>query len=211
MIQTTRNTYLSSAVALLCALAVCIGSMSAYAMDCEEVRSEVLRLHVIANSDTERDQNIKLLVRDRLLQAGANCFAGADSVEQAVEDVMNAQQELTATANAVLAGQGVAYRAKITVQTEYFETRTYEDVTLPAGNYLAVCVILGEGQGKNWWCVMFPPLCLPVATQNAAEYAVFSETDNTVLAAQDGYVIRFKIVEWFEELQQKIREKTNSE
>ena len=211
MYKTTKNMYLSSLIALLCAFAVCIGSMSAYALDCEEVRSEVLRLHVIANSDSEHDQNIKLLVRDSLLQAGADCFSGAVSVQQAAEAVLQPKQELTAVADAVLAEHGVNYRAQIRVQTEYFETRTYEDVTLPAGHYLAVCVILGEGQGKNWWCVMFPPLCLPVATQNATEYAVFSETDNTVIAAEDGYEIRFKIVEWFEALQQKIREKTSAE
>ncbi|MBR6779630.1 MAG: stage II sporulation protein R, partial [Clostridia bacterium] len=87
---------------------------------------------------------------------------------------------------------------------EYFETRTYEHTTLPAGVYLAVRVVLGQGTGKNWWCVMFPPLCLPAVTHDATDG--FLEANGDVLEAQDGYEVRFKIVEWYESLRQKIKE-----
>lgn len=205
----SRNSHFCAALALICALTVCMGSLTAYAQTCDTVRSEVLRLHVIANSDSTQDQNIKLLVRDRLLSVGAEHFSQAESVVQAAEITQSVTDDLTREANAVLAENGVDYKAKVTLKKEYFETRTYEDVTLPAGVYLAVCVVLGEGQGKNWWCVMFPPLCIPAVTKQDSEYAVFEDGNETVLSAEDGYVIRFKVVELFEQWRQYIRERQN--
>ena len=206
----TRQSFFSAAVSLLCAFAICMGSTSVYAQTCSQVRSDVLRLHVIANSDSETDQNIKLLVRDRLLEVGASCFSQADNVQQAAQAVQNANSLLTAAANEVLQENAADYTAKITVSQEYFETRTYGNVTLPAGVYLAVCAVLGEGQGKNWWCVMFPPLCLPAVTAQPDEYALFSDENKTVIAAEDGYIIRFKIVELIEKWKHKIKEMQSS-
>ncbi len=205
-----RNSYFCAAISLLCAFAVCLGSTSAYAQICSQVRGDVLRLHVIANSDSEEDQNIKLLVRDRLLEVGASCFANAESREQAMLNVQQASRVLTDAANKVLAENGKQYTAFITVKEEYFETRTYENVTLPAGQYFAVCAVLGEGKGKNWWCVMFPPLCLPAVTATDEEYALFDDENKTVIMAENGCEIRFKIVELFEVLKQKIKEKQSS-
>ena len=145
----TRSSYFCAAISLLCAFAVCLGSTSVYAQTCSQVREDVLRLHVIANSDSEEDQNIKLLVRDRLLEVGADCFANAASRQQAADAVQQASDLLTTAANEVLKAHGTDYTASITVKEEYFETRTYDGVTLPAGVYLAVCAVLGEGQGKN--------------------------------------------------------------
>ncbi len=206
----TRSSYFCAAISLLCAFAVCLGSTSVYAQTCSQVREDVLRLHVIANSDSEEDQNIKLLVRDRLLEVGAFCFENAENREQAVQAVQKASKTLTNAANRVLAANGFSYTATVTVKEEYFETRTYDGVTLPAGVYLAVCAVLGEGQGKNWWCVMFPPLCLPAVTATESEYALFDDENTAVIQAEDGYVIRFKIVELIEKWKQKIKEKQNS-
>ena len=206
----TRSSYFCAAISLLCAFAVCLGSTSVYAQTCSQVREDVLRLHVIANSDSEEDQNIKLLVRDRLLEVGADCFANAASRQQAADAVQQASDLLTTAANEVLKAHGTDYTASITVKEEYFETRTYDGVTLPAGVYLAVCAVLGEGQGKNWWCVMFPPLCLPAVTATESEYALFDDENTAVIQAEDGYVIRFKIVELIEKWKQKIKEKQNS-
>lgn len=206
-----RNTYFCAAVSLLCAMAVCIGSTCVYAQTCSQVRDDVLRLHVIANSDSAEDQNIKLLVRDRLLEVGAFCFENAENREQAVQAVQNACETLTNAANRVLAANGFSYTATVTVKEEYFDTRAYEDITLPAGRYLAVCAVLGEGEGKNWWCVMFPPLCLPAVTAIEGDYALFDDENGMVLAAENGYEIRFKIVELFEKWKQKIKEKQNED
>ncbi|MBR2413142.1 MAG: stage II sporulation protein R [Clostridia bacterium] len=210
MITNTRNSYFCAAISLLCAIAVCMCSTCVYAQTCSQVREDVLRLHVIANSDSEKDQNIKLLVRDRLLEVGASCFENAENREQAVKKVQQANEVLTNAANRVLSSHGMNYTATITLKKEYFETRTYDNITLPAGMYLAVCAVLGEGQGKNWWCVMFPPLCLPAVTKQE-EFALFDEENGAVLAAEDGYEIRFKIVELFEKWKQKIKEKQTAD
>ncbi|MBE6813339.1 MAG: stage II sporulation protein R [Ruminococcaceae bacterium] len=207
----TRNSYFCAAVSLLCAFALCLSSTAVYAQTCSQVREDVLRLHVIANSDSETDQNIKLLVRDRLLEVGASCFSQAENRQQAVDAVQQANEVLTAAANEVLSNNGADYTATITVKKEYFDTRTYDDITLPAGVYLAVCAVLGEGQGKNWWCVMFPPLCLPAVTAPPEEFALFDAENEPVLAAEDGYEIRFKIVELFEKWKQKIKEKQTAD
>ncbi|MBR3954953.1 MAG: stage II sporulation protein R [Clostridia bacterium] len=207
----TRNSYFCAAISLLCAFALCMGSTAVYAQTCSQVREDVLRLHVIANSDSETDQNIKLLVRDRLLEVGASCFSQAENRQQAVDAVQQANEVLTAAANEVLSNNGADYTATITVKKEYFDTRTYDDITLPAGMYLAVCAVLGEGQGKNWWCVMFPPLCLPAVTAPPEEFALFDAENEPVLAAEDGYEIRFKIVELFEKWKQKIKEKQTAD
>ena len=205
-----RKSYFCAAISILCAMAVCMGSTCVYAQTCSQVREDVLRLHVIANSDSEEDQNIKLLVRDRLLEVGASCFENAANRQQAVKRVQQSNEVLTNAANRVLRNHGMDYTATVTVKEEYFETRTYEGITLPAGRYLAVCAVLGEGDGKNWWCVMFPPLCLPAVTATEEEYALFDEENGIVLAAEDGYEIRFKIVELFEKWKQKIKEKMST-
>ena len=204
MFLPNRKSIGSAVAALLCALAVSIGSLCAYAQTCDDVRSEVLRLHVRANSDSDADQNIKLLVRDRILETGALVFGDAKNAEEAAAAVRAAADRLTCIANEVLAAQNAGYGARVSVKKEYFDTRVYEDITLPAGVYLAVCIDLGEAAGRNWWCVMFPPLCLPAVTKtDAADTILLENGHETVVQAKDGYVIRFKIVELFEEWKQK--------
>lgn len=204
MYISTRKTNLAVILALVCVLSLCLSSTASYALHCEELRQDVLRLHVLANSDSEKDQQIKLLVRDRLLASGASCFQNAQNTQDALLAVSACKDQLTEVANTVLAENGADYTARIEIETEYFETRTYDDVTLPAGNYLAVRVLLGEAEGKNWWCVMFPPLCLPAVTKEVTDD--FLDANGNVLAAEDGYEIRFRIVEWYESLRQKIKE-----
>lgn len=118
------------------------------------------RLHVIANSNTARDQEVKLMVRDALL---AESFEGMEACHNKEEAHAYAQahlEELTQTANRVLKEQGMPYRAQVLVGEADFPEKTYGDVTYPAGRYDALRVILGEGKGENWWCVLFPPLCI---------------------------------------------------
>lgn len=196
----------SALLALVFAIATVTGSLTAYAEQCNAVRNQVLRLHVIANSDSCEDQQVKLLVRDRLLAVGTELFGNARTLAQATALVQATRDILQQQAQEVLAENGLSYAARVEIRKEYFETRTYGNTTLPAGIYLAVRVVLGEGQGQNWWCVMFPPLCLPAATQTQSRDA-FVDNNKAVTEAADGYEIRFKIVELVEELRQYFREK----
>ena len=165
-----------------------------FADGCRDLYDNMLRLHVIANSDTARDQQLKLLVRDALLKEGAVYFDGAATVQNATQRLMPHFADLEKTAERVLRENDCTDNVHITLEETYFDTRQYGDFTVPAGKYMAMCVRIGAAQGKNWWCVMFPPLCLPAATKNTD--AAFTPNGKAVLGANPKYDVRFKVVEW---------------
>ena len=164
-------------------------------------------MHVIANSDSEEDQAVKLKVRDAVLAAGKDLFDGSVSAAEA-ETVLNSEKQmLQQVAETVLRENGFSYGARVEIGKDFFNTRTYDGkVTLPAGEYEAVRVILGEGAGQNWWCVMFPPLCLPAAEAETEIEDVLSERETEITARNPRYEARFKIVEIFEKLSAKTKE-----
>lgn len=184
-------------------------SICSFAKTSEEIRSDVLRLHVIANSDTSVDQNLKLRLRDYILQEGKDIFNGSVNVENAVEKIEPVLPELEKSAKAFVNRAGFDYDVKISLSKEYFTTRTYETVTLPAGKYLALRVVIGSGEGHNWWCVMFPPMCVPAADKKDEIENVFSEKEIKLVESKPKYEPRFKVVEIYEQLKEIISE--NSE
>ncbi len=175
-------------------------SICSFAKTSEEIRSEVLRLHVIANSDTSVDQNLKLRLRDFILQEGSDIFDGSVNVGNAVEKLEPRLTELEEAANAFVRQKGFDYNVKITLSNEYFTTRTYESVTLPAGKYLALRVVIGSGQGHNWWCVMFPPMCVPAADEKEKIENVFTDKEIKLVESKPKYEPRFKIIEIYERI-----------
>jgi len=183
-------------------LAAFLWSVLGFQARCAGIRKEVLRLHVVANSDSALDQRAKLYVRDRLLQAGADLFDGSIDAASAEAEITPRVAELEACALAALREFGLDYPVRVTVGEAYFGTRTYEEagVTLPAGRYRALRVALGEGAGENWWCVMFPPLCLPAARPRGAVSldAVLTGGQLRLVKSNPKYEIRFKIVELWE-------------
>ena len=185
-----------------------LSSICSFAKTSEEIRSDVLRLHVIANSDTSVDQNLKLRLRDYILQEGKDIFNGSVNVENAVEKIEPVLPELEKSAKAFVNQAGFDYDVKISLSKEYFTTRTYETVTLPAGKYLALRVVIGSGEGHNWWCVMFPPLCVPAADTKDEIENVFSEKEIKLVESKPKYEPRFKVVEIYEQLKEIISEKS---
>ncbi len=183
-------------------------SICSFAKTSEEIRSDVLRLHVIANSDTSVDQNLKLRLRDYILQEGKDIFNGSVNVENAVEKIEPVLPELEKSAKAFVNRAGFDYDVKISLSNEYFTTRTYETVTLPAGKYLALRVVIGSGEGHNWWCVMFPPMCVPAADKKDEIENVFSEKEIKLVESKPKYEPRFKVVEIYEQLKEIISEKS---
>lgn len=183
-------------------------SICSFAKTSEEIRSDVLRLHVIANSDTSVDQNLKLRLRDYILQEGKDIFNGSVNVENAVEKIEPVLPELEKSAKAFVNQAGFDYDVKISLSNEYFTTRTYETVTLPAGKYLALRVVIGSGEGHNWWCVMFPPMCVPAADKKDEIENVFSEKEIKLVESKPKYEPRFKVVEIYEQLKEIICEKS---
>ena len=181
-------------------------NISAFSYRCNEIRSNVIRLHIIANSDNEEDQDIKLKVRDAILQESTGIFDGSVNIENATEKIIPELQNIEDAANRVIEINNKNYKAQASLIYEYFDTRTYNDsVTLPAGKYLALKVELGEADGKNWWCVMFPSLCLPAAEKNNnnAIYQVFNNDEINIIQDRSKYEIRFRIIELIESLKSK--------
>ena len=200
-----------AAAALVMCAAVAFGSLAQYFVNCGQVREGVLRLHVIAASDSAADQTVKLAVRDEALRAGAAVFDGSVTAEQAEERITPYLPRIEEAANRVLREEGFDYTAAARLVEEYFDVRTYDGVTLPAGRYRALKIVLGEGKGKNWWCVMFPPLCLPAATAERDDaYAVFSGDGAKVVYGEPEYEIRFKIVELVEKAIEKIKNRRSA-
>ena len=192
-----RIAEISVAFALVIAV---VFSVIGFGKECEDIRDDVVRLHILANSDSEADQQVKLAVRDALLNGGKELFNGTVNKDSAEYMLEVQKDELIRIADNVLKENGFNYTAQIYLTKEYFTTRTYENFTLPAGEYLALKVVLGSGEGHNWWCVMVPPLCLPAASENADIDAVFGEDGADIIQSGAKYEIRFKIVEIIESI-----------
>lgn len=163
-----------------------------------EVRSETLRLHIIANSDTDYDQELKLKVRDAILEATGELFAEVSGKTEAVAAAEYSSDDIKTIAENVIKSEGYDYEVQVEVTEMWFETRSYEGFTLPAGDYDAVRIVIGEGEGQNWWCVMYPAICIPGAEADVAE----KYGKNARFISGNGYEIRFALIEWIENIKQ---------
>ncbi len=180
---------------LICLLATC--SQLGFARECENIRTDTLRLHVIANSDSAADQTVKLAVRDAILAQSETLFAGADSKEAAARALADKLDEIARIANRTLAANGFGYNAQVSVAETYFNTREYETFTLPAGSYTALKVELGDASGKNWWCVLYPTLCVPCASEEEPLDA-YTDAEQDIVTGTAKYKVKFKIEELFQ-------------
>ena len=183
-------------------------SMTSLNTECAEIRSSVLRMHVLANSDSEEDQALKLKVRDRLLEVSKEIYSNSTTKEEAVQETNAHLHLLQKEAQKVVASRGFDYPVSVALENTYFTTRTYGDVTLPAGNYQALRVVIGEGEGHNWWCVMFPPLCISAASEDEAQLSDVLTPEQMELVESDGYEVKFKCVELYEEFMKYLSEKS---
>ena len=161
------------------------------------IYADTLRLHILANSDSGEDQELKLKIRDNLLKKYGEVLKDGDSIESAKATVEALIPEIEADVMIWVRELGYSYTAKATLGVEWYETRKYEDFTLPAGYYSSLRIIIGEGDGQNWWCVMYPPLCMEMATESApADDGLIDYTDEELLLIKsEGYQVKFKILE----------------
>ena len=136
-----------------------------------QIYADTVRLHIPAHSDAEEDQSVKIYVRDRLLEAYGERLSAFPSAEDAEAALRNMLPEMERDVAQWLTEAGVSYGASITVTREWYDRREYADSVYPAGTYASLRVVLGDGAGKNWWCVMFPPLCLDMALGEAIPYS----------------------------------------
>ena len=191
-------------LALLLALAVTILWGAASLGQQEELGRKVIRLHVIANSDSPEDQALKLRVRDRVLARAQEILEQSADMAQAEQALTAALPELTREARETLAAEGCAQPVQARLEPAEFPTKDYDGFSLPAGKYLALRVIIGQGAGQNWWCVAFPPLCLGAASETveeAAQAGRFTDDQAALMTGEtQGYVLKFKAIELWEGL-----------
>lgn len=165
----------------------------------DELRDNVLRLHILANSDSIYDQNLKLKVRDALLEQSDEIFGDAESIEQAEFCAESRIELIEQIAAETLAEENCTAPVSAEITDMYFEERVYGDITMPAGEYTALRVEIGEAEGQNWWCVMYPPLCIPAACSDdvdddeETEEQFFDDEERDIMCNPQKYKIRFAI------------------
>ena len=188
------------ACALLAAFVWC-GTVIA---DRQRLNEELIRLHVVANSDRVEDQELKLLVRDAIITSLRQALADIRDTEQAKEYLQENLPKLQELANKTLDAAGSAQQAVVTLCREGFPTRQYNTFSLPAGIYEALRVTIGDGAGKNWWCVVFPSLCVPQTSQGFSDTAAgagFPDALSGALTGEEPYQIRFYLLDKLGELE----------
>ncbi len=187
--------------ALACGLVLTIiFSVAAASLDREssKLSSKLLRLHVIANSDSSDDQALKLNVRDEVLRMAQGMVDKGDDITSVTAKLTGGIESIERAAQKKVYDLGYDYPVRAELGTSYFPTREYDTFSLPPGNYNALRIVIGEGGGKNWWCVVFPPLCA-AATESVEQYAEqagLSPEEAALISGDDGeYVLKFKSLE----------------
>ena len=196
-----KNFRLAICFGLICAVML---SMSRFDALCDDLRSNVFRLHILANSNSNDDQALKLKVRDEVLKVSEECFKDCKNSEEAIKSAENNMLLFKQAAETVIKTSGYDYDVQIDIAPSYFENRRYDSFMLPAGEYMALNIKIGNANGKNWWCVMFPQVCIG-ASKGLSE-GVLEESAELANSPQN-YVFKFKTVEIYQEIK-KIFKKT---
>ena len=190
------------------------GILSLYSMSVmSDLKDNLVRLHVVADSDDEEAQTLKLKVRDSVAAYTETLLADADSAEESLTILKNNIENIESVAMETIAEEGHNEPVEASVGEFDFPIKSYGDITLPTGNYNALKVVIGSGSGQNWWCVLFPPLCFVDTTAASVseegmerlEENLSQESFDVINGSGDNLVIRFKIVDFFENVAQKIK------
>lgn len=179
-----------------------IGSFMRDGRDLDRLRGKVLRLHILANSDSEEDQRLKLTVRDELLKSGI--LDGAEDLGEAEAIAQEKLPEIVELAEETLRENGCDSNVTAELADVEFDKRVYGDITMPAGTYRALRIKIGAAQGHNWWCVMYPPLCIPAASEveddKETEKDFFSEKEYDIMYKPQKYEVRFALWDKIKEI-----------
>ena len=188
---------------LACVLVLCVAICNILPIHGEEkIYESVVRLHVLANSDSDEDQALKLKVRDAILAYVSPRVIDSKSREDAIKILQGELASIEDIAKSVVLEQGYEYKVQVTLTLEDYPTRNYESLSFPSGEYVSLRVLIGEAEGQNWWCVLFPPLCLSAASDKVSNEEAFiavglnSDQYKIITESEDAtYYLRFKILE----------------
>ncbi len=167
----------------------------------EDISNKVFRLHIIANSDSENDQHLKLKIKDEVLKYSESLYKNCSSVREAKIISDEHLKDFKNKARQVIAFYGYDYDVQVYTSREFFPTREYETFTLPSGVYNTLKIIIGEGKGKNWWCVMYPAVCISGCTEDFDE--ALSKEEEEIITSKK-YIVRFKAIEIYERLKNRM-------
>ncbi len=171
----------------------------------DALAQKMIRLHVIANSDSDADQALKLEVRDKVLDFTTTVLQRSADMEDAQVRLRAELTRIETIARREIAAQGYDYPVTAQLASAEFPLKEYDGFSLPAGEYMALRLVIGEGEGRNWWCVVYPPLCTAAAADmpRTAIQAGLTDDDVSLITGEDtGYVLRFRSVELWEQLRQ---------
>lgn len=191
-----KNIELAVILGLVCSILL---SFSHFDAACDDLRNNVFRLHILANSDSEVDQSVKLLVRDAVINEAGSLFDGKTELQDALLTAEENISLFAEIANKVLYENGFDYTAKVKIGESFFENREYDDFTLPAGVYQSLIIELGKAEGKNWWCVIFPSICVSAASKAELSDST-SNVSSNIAKSPKRYKVRFKAIEFYEEI-----------
>lgn len=178
-------------------ISILLSSLS-FESACRMLEQDVLRLHILANSDCDADQKLKLLVRDAVLQELSPLYINVKNKKQAQLITQQNLEKAKITAQDVISNHGYDYGVQVKLCSEFFDTRYYDNFTMPAGVYDSLVISIGEAKGKNWWCVMYPTLCVGASSKESMKNDLTQQEYDVV--ASDEYEFRFKIVEFFKKI-----------
>ena len=158
------------------------------------IYEDTVRLHILANSDSTEDQTLKLKLRDCILDKYGKTLTAFESIEEAEDELSERLTDIERFADAKIRELGYDYKTEASLVNEWYDTRHYDDFSLPCGYYTSLKIVIGEGGGENWWCVMYPPLCLDAATSNKS----YSESEELLIGKK--YSVKFKVLELISEI-----------
>ncbi|MDR0947865.1 MAG: stage II sporulation protein R [Ruminococcus sp.] len=204
MKQTKKLIFIEAAAIIGLVITIAISGIETFAEDYHDITENVFRLHILANSDSEADQALKLKVRDEILSETSFIFENNKDFDTAIAAAREYLPEIEAVASRVIRENGYDYAVKASIEAVDFDTRVYGEITMPAGTYTALRVEIGEAAGRNWWCVMFPPLCLPAVAADDEAIQVFNgvltPAEQDILKNPRKYEAKFYVVEIFQRI-----------
>lgn len=193
-------------VLIACIISIACSCVCSFGEECSFIRENTLRLHILANSDSPADQALKLKIRDAVLSHSGELFSGCDTRQKMVSAAQEQLSDIQRIAEQTAMHNGYDLPVTVSVTDMFFETRRYDKVLLPAGTYTAVRIELGEAAGKNWWCVLYPPLCVSAAQTGFTEEE--AQISDSLLQQEElpRYRVRLAVVEWWESLCRWVKE-----
>lgn len=165
----------------------------------ENLEKNVLRLHILANSNSKEDQNVKLKVRDEILK-NFDFNTYNNDINKSKQKIRNELKDIEAVAKKTLEKEGFEDDVKAKLEKTYFNTREYKDFSMPAGIYDALRIEIGNAKGKNWWCVMVPSMCVPAASEKQKAINTFNDSEKDLITKGSKTEIRFKAIEIFKNI-----------